>query len=228
MWRDYWEEKNGMLFQAPLHVPLPDMSTSAGFLDCLEETPAAVSAKEEIGWPHPEKLVGCFGQGSTHEALFDKLGVENFRTAGHFARWLFEQPRTSPPGGILVASWREAKACSSAIQAAITGDTSKLRRDHKRRELSPCRNPYPAVDTILIIPLTEQSKTELPKWVRELDVMCIKCLVMPMNLTPDTLTEFLAANKIMPSKSTPVLAAENPQNPCQMVSSGMAGQVLRF
>lgn len=73
------------------------------------------------------------------QASVATLGVKSpqqisyFLTPVKFTRWLFEQPRGAvTPWATLVVGWREAKPCVSAIEAAVGGDTSKLRQDLKR------------------------------------------------------------------------------------------------
>jgi len=65
----------------------------------------------------------------------------HFLTAVKFTRWLFEQHRGCiTPWAILVAGFREAKPCMTAMVASQSGDTSKVRADQRRAALrSPLR-----------------------------------------------------------------------------------------
>mmetsp|Transcript_15016 Transcript_15016/g.33064 ORF Transcript_15016/g.33064 Transcript_15016/m.33064 type:complete len:275 (+) Transcript_15016:137-961(+) len=57
-----------------------------------------------------------------------------FSSAISFTRCLFLQPPTSVALNLnLVVGWREAKPCALAIAAVSSGNTSRLRRDGKRR-----------------------------------------------------------------------------------------------
>jgi len=60
----------------------------------------------------------------------------HFRTAVKFTRWLFEQHRgLISPWCLLVVGWRESKPCMTALEAAFSSDTGKVRPDAKRAEL---------------------------------------------------------------------------------------------
>jgi len=59
-----------------------------------------------------------------------------FRTAVKFTRWLFKQHRGQvSPWSVLVVGWCEGKPCMTALEAAFSGDMSKVRPDARRAVL---------------------------------------------------------------------------------------------
>jgi len=94
----------------------------------------------------------------------------SFPACEQFGRWLFEQPRGGViPSVILACEWRKLKPCLSAIAAACTGKTSKLRPDALRPQLPELLPGLPgmaggakvAVKTVITIAPKDISRCQL-------------------------------------------------------------------
>eukprot|EP00933_Yihiella_yeosuensis_P040832 TRINITY_DN35239_c0_g1_i2.p1 TRINITY_DN35239_c0_g1~~TRINITY_DN35239_c0_g1_i2.p1 ORF type:complete len:251 (+),score=51.64 TRINITY_DN35239_c0_g1_i2:266-1018(+) len=124
-------------------------------------------------------LLWCEADPSQHAESIEAL-AQNFRhqrflyfqTPVKLTRWLFEQRRGHvTPWSVLVVGWREAKPCASAIAAAKSGCTERLRPDARRpqlRHLTGTHQAAPvvntAVSTMVVILEKVSQETRAKQW----------------------------------------------------------------
>uniref|UniRef100_A0A7S2LY75 Uncharacterized protein n=1 Tax=Zooxanthella nutricula TaxID=1333877 RepID=A0A7S2LY75_9DINO len=109
------------------------------------------------------------------QAAMEPVSTTFFDNTSAFTRWLFSQPRGSvTPSSIVIVGWRQAKPVAHAIHAARTGDTSLLRHDLQRPELSHVQPPgsdHPASTAvhamIVHVPEPSQGSVRAFRWASE-------------------------------------------------------------
>jgi len=129
-------------------------------------------------------------------------GFLHFKNEIEFTRWLFKQPRVSTMSDIvLVAGFREAKPCMDAIIAMRSGDTSKLRTDPKRPQLSqaaPGAEISAAVAEMVVAVQTSHQKKRAAKWADagQLDPNVRTCIVMGAEQVTDIVAAALLGGRV--------------------------------
>jgi len=193
------------------HTSLGSNSSSSHGRHCssLEAHWAMIVAKKEtqfggeLPWSRDPgsgvpMVLWCEGSASGRvehiKSLADRFYRSEFRhftSPVNFTRWLFEQGvSTAEPWAVLVVGWREAKPCTLAIRAAVTGNTSGLRYDAKCPPLKFPAGPLPegarlttAVKAIIVIPDSETQADRAEEWAHTEARNCRAGLHVAYNLS---------------------------------------------
>mmetsp|Transcript_70955 Transcript_70955/g.154174 ORF Transcript_70955/g.154174 Transcript_70955/m.154174 type:complete len:212 (+) Transcript_70955:30-665(+) len=158
----------------PPHFGLPTSVPRCKHNGCHGSIPEACQIRTEQLRP---RLIVCHGDlmrvYHTHNETINREfdGALYFHTVPCFTRWLFMQDRGNiVPWCVLLTGWHEARLCTAAIAAAVSGEDGNLRADAKRPVLKEpvgecaAGEMSVAVGKVLILTSSRQQKEAACEW----------------------------------------------------------------